>query len=341
MPNLDYPYIIAEVSGNHNGSLEKAKEIVTAASDSGADCVKLQTYTADTMTIPSKRPDFMIQGGPWDGHNLYELYEWAQTPFEWQKPLFEHARSLGLDCISTPFDETAVDLLVSLECPMIKIASFELNDLPLVRYIAETGKPVIMSTGMANLQEIRESVSLLRKYGSGDITLLHCVSGYPTPPSEMNLLAIKSLYDEFGCTIGLSDHSLDNAVAIASIALGAKVIEKHFTLRRSDGGPDSAFSIEPNEMAALVRDCNTAFNALGTGDFDMQPAEAQNVKFRRSIYVVRDIKAGDTFTEENIRRIRPGYGLAPKYFDQIIGKIARRDLKAGDPVTKDMIDVIP
>ena len=340
MLNINYPYIIAEVSGNHNGSLERAKKIITAASESGASCVKLQTYTADTMTIPSKRPDFMIQGGLWDGRNLYELYKWAQTPFEWQKQLFEHARSLGLDCISTPFDETAVDLLVSLECPMIKIASFELNDLPLVRYIAETGKPVLMSTGMANLQEIRESVNILQKYGCGDVTLMHCVSGYPTPPSEMNLLAIKSLYDEFGCTIGLSDHSLDNAVAIASIALGAKVIE-NFTLRRSDGGPDSAFSIEPEEMAALVRDCNTAYAALGNGGFDIQPAETQNVKFRRSIYVVKDIKAGDAFTEDNIRRIRPGYGLAPKYFDQIVGQIAPRDLKIGDPVTEDIITFIP
>ena len=337
MPNLNYPYIIAEVSGNHNGSLERAKDIITAARDSGADCVKLQTYTADTMTIPSTRPDFMIKGGPWDGRNLYELYQWAQTPYEWQEPLFDYARALGLDCISTPFDESAVDLLVELDCPMIKIASFELTDLPLIRYIAETGRPVIMSTGMANLQEISDSVNTLLTHGCRDITLLHCVSGYPTPSNESNLRAIRSLHDEFGCTVGLSDHSLDNAVAIASIALGAKVIEKHMTLRRSDGGPDSAFSMEPDEMAALVRDCHTAFEALGDGGFDLRPAEADNVKFRRSIYVVRDVRAGEAFSEQNIRRIRPGYGLAPRYFNQVIGQIAPRDLQAGEPVTEDLV----
>ncbi|RCK30555.1 pseudaminic acid synthase [Thalassospira lucentensis] len=334
MSTLKRPFIIAEVSGNHNGSIERAKEIISSAATNGASCVKLQTYTADTMTIRSDKPDFQIKGGLWDGRNLYELYEWAQTPYEWQKPLFDHARSLGIECISTPFDETAVDLLVDIGCPKIKIASFEVTDLPLIKYIAETKKPVIMSTGMANKQEISDALELLHKYGNGEVMLLHCVSGYPTPAEQMNLNAIGVLKSEFGCSVGLSDHTLGNQAAIAAVALGAEVIEKHFTLRRADGGPDAAFSMEPEELAALVRDCKTVYDALGNGAFDLVAAEQENVKFRRSIYAVKSIKAGEAFSQDNIRRIRPGFGLEPKYFDLVLGKLALRDFSAGDPLTK-------
>ncbi|MCC4241929.1 pseudaminic acid synthase [Thalassospira povalilytica] len=335
MSTFKKPFIIAEVSGNHNGSIDRAKEIISAAAENGANCVKLQTYTADTMTIRSDKPDFQIKGGLWDGKNLYELYQWAQTPYEWQKPLFDHARGLGIECISTPFDETAVDLLVEIDCPIIKIASFEMTDLPLVKYIAETKRPVIMSTGMANKQEISEAVEILTKYGCGEVTLLHCVSGYPTPTDQMNLSAITTLRQEFGCSVGLSDHTLGNNAAIAAVALGAEVIEKHFTLRRSDGGPDAAFSMEPQELAALVRDCNQIYDALGDGSLQLSAAEQENVKFRRSIYAVKDIKAGEPFSRENIRRIRPGYGLEPKHFDAMLGKTARKDFSVGEPLSQD------
>ncbi len=332
--NLSRPYIIAEISGNHNGSIDRAKELVKLAKENGADCVKIQTYTPDTMTIKSNKDDFLIKGGLWDGYNLWDLYDWAQTPFEWQKELFEYANSIGITMISTPFDESAVDLLESLNCPFYKVASFELTDLPLIKYIAQTKKPIILSTGMANEKEIKEAIDTIIQYGSGDFILLHCVSGYPTPVEEINLDTITLLKKKFKCEIGLSDHTLGNTSAILSIALGAKVIEKHFTFDRSEGGPDAEFSMEPHELKDLSENISLAHKAIGVGSFEMKSAEESNIKFRRSIYVVNDIKKGDVFTKENIRRIRPGYGLEPKDYEKIIGLKAKRDLEEGNPLTK-------
>ena len=332
--NLSRPYIIAEISGNHNGSIDRAKELVKLAKENGADCVKIQTYTPDTMTIKSNKDDFLIKGGLWDGYNLWDLYDWAQTPFEWQKELFEYANSIGITMISTPFDESAVDLLESLSCPFYKVASFELTDLPLIKYIAQTKKPIILSTGMANEKEIKEAIDTIIEYGSGDFILLHCVSGYPTPVEEINLDTITLLKKKFKCEIGLSDHTLGNTSAILSIALGAKVIEKHFTFDRSEGGPDAEFSMEPHELKDLSENISLAHKAIGVGSFEMKSAEESNIKFRRSIYVVNDIKKGDVFTKENIRRIRPGYGLEPKDYEKIIGLKAKRDLEEGNPLTK-------
>ena len=332
--NLSRPYIIAEISGNHNGSIDRAKELVKLAKENGADCVKIQTYTPDTMTIKSNKDDFLIKGGLWDGYNLWDLYDWAQTPFEWQKELFEYANSIGITMISTPFDESAVDLLESLSCPFYKVASFELTDLPLIKYIAQTKKPIILSTGMANEKEIKEAIETIIQYGSGDFILLHCVSGYPTPVEEINLDTITLLKKKFKCDIGLSDHTLGNTSAILSIALGAKVIEKHFTFDRSEGGPDAEFSMEPHELKDLSENISLAHKAIGVGSFEMKSAEESNIKFRRSIYVVNDIKKGDVFTKENIRRIRPGYGLEPKDYEKIIGLKAKRDLEEGNPLTK-------
>ena len=332
--DLSRPYIIAEISGNHNGSIDRAKELIKLAKDNGANCVKIQTYTPDTMTIKSNKDDFLIKGGLWDGYNLWDLYDWAQTPFEWQKELFGYANNIGITMISTPFDESAVDLLESLSCPFYKVASFELTDLPLIKYIAQTKKPIILSTGMANEKEIKEAIDTIIQYGSGDFILLHCVSGYPTPVEEINLDTITLLKKKFKCEIGLSDHTLGNTSAILSIALGAKVIEKHFTFDRSEGGPDAEFSMEPHELKDLSENISLAHKAIGVGSFEMKSAEESNIKFRRSIYVVNDIKKGDIFTKENIRRIRPGYGLEPKDYEKIIGLKAKRDLEEGNPLTK-------
>tara|TARA_B100001559_G_scaffold320464_1_gene332749 strand:- start:1501 stop:2517 length:1017 start_codon:yes stop_codon:yes gene_type:complete len=332
--DLNRPYIIAEISGNHNGSLDRAKELIKLAKENGADCVKIQTYTPDTMTIKSNKDDFLIKGGLWDGYNLWDLYDWAQTPFEWQKELFGYANNIGITMISTPFDESAVDLLESLSCPFYKVASFELTDLPLIKYIAQTKKPIILSTGMANEKEIKEAIDTIIQYGSGDFILLHCVSGYPTPVEEINLDTITLLKKKFKCEIGLSDHTLGNTSAILSIALGAKVIEKHFTFDRSEGGPDAEFSMEPHELKDLSENISLAHKAIGVGSFEMKSAEESNIKFRRSIYVVNEIKKGDVFTKENIRRIRPGYGLEPKDYEKIIGLKAKRDLEEGNPLTK-------
>tara|TARA_B100000575_G_scaffold74372_1_gene57995 strand:+ start:2406 stop:3434 length:1029 start_codon:yes stop_codon:yes gene_type:complete len=333
--NLSRPYIIAEISGNHNGSIDRAKELVKLAKENGADCVKIQTYTPDTMTIKSNKDDFLIKGGLWDGYNLWDLYDWAQTPFEWQKELFEYANSIGITMISTPFDESAVDLLESLNCPFYKVASFELTDLPLIKYIAQTKKPIILSTGMANEKEIKEAIDTIIQYGSGDFILLHCVSGYPTPVEEINLDTIKLLKKKFKCEIGLSDHTLGNTSAILSIALGAKVIEKHFTFDRSEGGPDAEFSMEPHELKDLSENISLAHKAIGVGSFEMKSAEESNIKFRRSIYVVEDIKEGETLTKDNVRRIRPGYGLKPKEYEKLIGSIANKDLDKGNPLKED------
>ncbi len=332
------PYIVAELSANHGGSLDKALAVLEAAKAAGADAVKLQTYTADTITIDHAGPDFRIKGGLWDGRRLYELYEEAHTPWEWHAALFAKGRELGIPVFSTPFDHTAVDFLEQLDPPAYKIASFEMVDLPLVRRLAATGKPTIMSTGMASPDEIAESVEAFRGAGGRDLVLLHCVSGYPTPAEQSNLRRIPLLAAEFDCPIGLSDHTLGVEVAIASVVLGACLIEKHFTLRRADGGPDAAFSLEPDELSALVRGAKAAFLSLGTGTEARSEVEKGSMVFRRSIYVVRDIAAGEKFTSENVRIIRPGYGLAPKFLPEIVGKRARRALTRGTALTWNEID---
>ncbi len=326
------PYIIAELSANHNGDLSRALETIDMAKAMGADAIKLQTYTADTMTIDSEAEDFQIHGGLWDGYNLYRLYQEAHTPYAWHKALFQRAREVGITCFSSPFDESAVDLLEELNAPAYKIASFEVVDLPLIRYVAQTGKPMIISTGMANQEEIAEALATAREAGSGEIVLLHCISGYPTPIEQSNLRTLLDLAERFGVVTGLSDHTLGTTASVAGVALGASVIEKHVIMSRSDGGPDSAFSLEPNELKKLCSESRDAWSALGKAGYDRRPAEEANVKFRRSVYVVRDIKAGEILTEENIRRIRPGFGLAPKYYDELLGKTVKVDLVRGTPL---------
>lgn len=328
------PYLIAEISGNHNGSIDRAKAIISSAAKNGADAVKLQTYTPATITIRSDRPEFRISGGLWDGYTLWDLYEWAHTPFEWHEELFDHAKSCAITCISTPFDETAVELLEGLGAPFYKVASFELTDLPLVRCIAKTGKPMIMSTGMANPAEIASSLETARKYGSGEIVLLHCISSYPAPVDEANILAVPALAREFGCLAGLSDHTMGNVAAVTSVGLGACLIEKHFTLNRSDGGPDAEFSMEPADLAALSRDVRDAWLALGSGRLDRSANEKASMKLRRSIYAVADISRGEAFTPQNIRRIRPGMGMPPDRYDMVVGRKAARDIPAGTPLAE-------
>lgn len=331
------PYIIAELSANHNGKLERALETIEAAKKCGADAVKLQTYTADTMTIDCDRPEFKISGGPWDGYKLYDLYAWAQTPYEWHKAMFDHARALDITVFSTPFDETAVDLLEQLNAPAYKIASFEMIDLPLIRYVASTGKPIIMSTGMASEQEIDEAVTTVREAGCKDLVLLHCISSYPAPMHEANLRQMGELERRFQIIPGLSDHTLGTTAAVAAVALGACVIEKHFTLSRADKGPDSAFSIEPAELQRLCTDAHDAWSALGNVGYDRQEAEAGNTLLRRSIYFVRDLPAGAIITDSDIRRIRPGFGLPPKHFEQVLGKRVTTSVARGTPVSWDQL----
>ncbi len=334
------PFIIAEMSGNHNQSLNRAKEIIKAAAETGAHAVKLQTYTADTMTINHRGGLFDItdKNSLWYGRNLYELYEEAHTPWEWHKPLFEYANQLGMICFSTPFDETAVDFLETLQVPCYKIASFENTDHPLLKKVAQTGKPVIMSTGIANISDIVESVQVLKENGCNQLILLKCTSTYPSTPENTNLSTIPILQEIFPeCIIGLSDHTLGVGASIASVALGARVIEKHFTLNRADGGVDSAFSMEPEEMKSLVIESERAFLALGKVQLTVQKAEEKSKVFKRSIYVVRDVNEGDVFTTENVRVIRPGDGLAPKYYDQILGKKSSRKLTSGTPLKQDSI----
>ncbi|WP_421198035.1 pseudaminic acid synthase [Aeromonas enteropelogenes] len=326
------PYVIAELSANHNGNLERALAIMTAAKEAGASAVKLQTYRPDTITLKSERPEFQIHGGLWDGHSLYDLYEWAHTPWEWHQALFAKGRELGLTVFSSPFDFSAVDLLESLDCPAYKIASFELVDLPLIRYAAQTGKPLIMSTGMANEAEIAAAVEMALKHGNGQLALLHCVSGYPAPAAEYNLRAIPMLRQRFGVQVGLSDHTLGSATAIAATALGATLIEKHFTLARADGGPDCAFSIEPAELAELVASVNTAQAALGVADYQLTPSEQGNRAFRRSLYLVKEIAAGEHLTEAHIKSVRPALGLPPADYDRLLGKRVTRDMGANQPL---------
>lgn len=332
------PYVIAELSANHNGRLETALRIIGEAKKAGADAVKLQTYRPDTITLNCDSDDFKIHGGLWDGYTLYELYREAHTPWEWHKPLFEHARKIGITIFSSPFDTTAVDLLEDLNAPAYKIASFEAVDLPLIRYVASTGKPMIISTGMADAEEIREAIEAAREGGCKELAILHCVSGYPAPASDYNLRTIPDMIERFGLVTGLSDHTLDNTTAITSIALGASIIEKHFTLDRNGGGPDDSFSLEPPELAALCRDTRTAWEALGKVDYGRKSSERGNVKFRRSLYFVKDMKAGDVITEDCVRSVRPGYGLPPKFLEKVIGKKINCEVCENSPVLPDMLD---
>jgi len=323
------PYIIAEISANHNGSLERALASIEAAKRCGADAVKIQTYTADTITIDCDAPDFLIKGGLWDGYKLYDLYKWAQTPYEWHQAMFEQACRCNITLFSTPFDETAVDLLESLNAPAYKIASFEVVDLPLIRYVARTGKPMIVSTGMASESEIDEAVSAARDAGCHDVVLLHCISSYPAPMDQANLRQVPELARRFGVVSGLSDHTLGTTASVAAVALGACVIEKHFTLSRSDKGPDSEFSLEPAELAQLCRDARDAWSATGSVGFHRQKAEDSSKQFRRSIYFVKDLPAGAIVQLGDIRRIRPGMGLVPKHFEELIGRKLRVPVTAG------------
>jgi N-acetylneuraminate synthase len=331
------PYVICELSGNHNGRLDRALEMIDAAADTGADAIKIQTYTPDTLTIDSDRSDFRIEGGLWSGRTLYDLYREAHTPFEWHEAMFARARARNVTLFSTPFDETAADLLEALGAPAYKIASFEAVDLALIAYVARKGKPMIISTGMAGHAEIDDALTTARANGCPGVVLLHCISAYPAPIADANLRTVPLLADTFDCVAGLSDHTPGSAAAIASIALGGAVVEKHFTLARADGGPDAAFSLEPAEFTALVTDCKNAWRALGHAGFDRPPSERASLTFRRSLYVVADIAKGAAFTAENVRSIRPGYGMAPKHLPEVIGRRATRDLKRGEALKPDMI----
>jgi pseudaminic acid synthase len=329
----DYPpYIVAELSANHGGSLSRALATIDAAKQCGADAVKLQTYTADTITLDHDSADFQIEGGPWSGRSLYDLYNEAHTPWEWHAELFARGRARDLPVFSSPFDETAVDLLLSLDAPAYKVASFELVHLPLIDYVARTGKPVIMSTGMASVAEIEEAVSVFKSAGGQELILLHCISGYPTPIDQSNLRRIPALSDRFGVPVGLSDHSIGVEVAIAAVALGACFIEKHFTIDGTDGGPDAAFSIEPAGLQQLVSGTRAAHMALGSSAEARTSIELANRIFRRSIYVVSDIMAGEKITRENVRVIRPGFGLEPRHYSSVLGRSARVALKRGTPL---------
>lgn len=333
------PFVIAEMSGNHNQSLERAFAIIDAVAKSGAHAVKLQTYTPDTMTIQSAGGLFSIddEDSLWKGRILYDLYKEAHTPWEWHAPLFEYAQKKGLIIFSTPFDETAVDFLEELNVDAYKIASFENTDVPLLKKVASTGKPVIMSTGLATLSDLDNAVTVLRNNGCKDLVLLKCTSTYPATPENTNLLTIPHLQQMFNCHVGLSDHTMGIGAAVASVALGARVIEKHFTLNRADGGVDSAFSIEPAELESLVIESERAYFSLGKIQYGIQDVEKKSLRFKRSLYVVKDIQAGETFTSENIRVIRPGDGLAPKYYETILGKTARTSLKKGTPLNWDTL----
>lgn len=324
----DYaPYIIAEMSANHNGNIENAFKIIEQAKRCGADAVKLQTYTADTITLNSRTPEFMIRGTLWDGQSLHELYQKAHMPWDWHKPLFDFAREQGITIFSSPFDFSAVDLLESLNAPAYKIASFEMVDLPLIRYVAQTGKPMIISTGMADADEIAEAVATAKSAGCRELVVLHCVSGYPAPAADYNLRTLPDMAARFDTLVGLSDHTLDNTTAVASVVLGACVIEKHFTLDRNGGGADDSFSLEPDGLQALCRDSKTAWQALGRVHYGLKSSEQGNVQFRRSLYFVKDMQKGDTIDETCIRSVRPGFGIAPKHFDELIGKRLTRNVQ--------------
>ena len=333
------PYTIAEISANHNGSIDNAFKLIAHAKDAGADAVKIQSYTADTITLNSSRPEFRINSGLWEGKTLYQLYEQAHLPWDWHRPLFDYARSLGITIFSSPFDSTAVDLLESLDAPAYKIASFEAIDLPLIKYVASMGKPMIISTGMANEREIEDAVNAATQGGCKDLALLHCVSGYPAPSIDYNLKTIPDLAGRFSLVTGLSDHTIDNTTAIAATALGSCIVEKHFTLDRNGGGPDDSFSLEPRDLRALVQGVRTAWEALGSVNHALKPSELENVQFRRSLYFVQPLKAGDTITRTSVRSVRPGFGLAPKYFEKIVGTKVSIDVDWGTPVTAEALSI--
>ena len=336
---IDYsPYIIAELSANHNGSLDTALKIVEQAKLCGADAIKLQTYKADTITLNSHNEEFMIRGGLWDGQSLYELYEKAHMPWEWHKPLFDYARQLDITIFSSPFDRSAVDLLEDLNAPAYKIASFEAVDLPLIKYVASTGKPMIISTGMADKEEISEAIQAAYDGGCKELAVLHCVSGYPAPAEDYNLRTIQDMAQSFNIPVGLSDHTLDNTTAIASVTLGACIIEKHFTLNRNGGGPDDSFSLEPVDLQHLCQGAKTAWRALGKVDYGRKSSEQGNAQFRRSLYFVKDMKAGDVIDESCIRSVRPGFGLAPKYYEELMGKTVKYNITANSATSMDAIN---
>lgn len=332
------PYIIAEMSANHNGDISRAFEILEMAKRCGADAVKIQTYTQDTLTIDCDKPEFKVEGGLWSGRTLYDLYTEAHMPWEWHKPLFEKAKQLGITIFSSPFDFTAVDLLEELGAPAYKIASFEAIDLPLIEYVAKTGKPMIISTGMANEDEIREAVETAKSAGCKDLIVLHCVSGYPAPASDYNLATIPDMAKRFDVLTGLSDHTIDNTTAITSVALGACLIEKHVTLDRNGGGPDDSFSLEEPDLKQLCDDSKIAWSATGKVNYERKESEKGNLIFRRSLYVVKNIAKGERFTHENIRSIRPGYGLAPKYISAVLGQTAAKDISRGTPLSNELIN---
>lgn len=332
------PYIVAELSANHNGDINTALKLIELAKQNGADAIKIQTYTADTLTMKSDKSDFKIEGGLWGGKTLYELYEWAHTPWDWHESLFKKAKEVGITMFSSPFDHTAVDFLEELNVPAYKIASFELVDLPLIARVAQTGKPMIMSSGMANAVEIREAVDVAKQNGCKELILLHCISGYPAPVEEYNLKTMQDLALRFNLPVGLSDHTLSNITSIAAVSLGAVVIEKHFTLNRQGGGPDDSFSMEPADLANLCESARTAWQALGQVSYSRGVSETQNAIFRRSLYVVKDMQAGEVFSPKNVRSIRPGYGLAPKYYDEIMGKRASQAIEAGTGLAWELVE---
>ena len=333
----DYPpYIIAELSANHNNDINRAYKIMEEAKKAGADAIKLQTYTQDTITMECDSDDFLIKGGLWDGKTLYELYKGAHLPWDWHKPLFAKAKELDITIFSSPFDFTAVDLLETLDAPAYKIASFELVDLPLIARVAKTGKPMIMSTGMANETEIKEAINTARENGCVEFLVLHCVSGYTAPPDQYNLFTLADISKRFDVLSGLSDHTIDNATAIASVALGACLIEKHVTLDRNGGGADDSFSLEPAELTKLCKDTKTAWAALGTVNYERTEAEKGNVKFRRSLYAVKDIAEGAVLSHDNVKSIRPGFGMAPKHLESVIGKKAIKNIKSGTPLMPEL-----
>lgn len=334
--SLGNVYVIAELSANHNGSLEIAKKSIKAAKECGANAIKLQTYTADTITLNCKNDDFMVDGGTlWDGKNLYELYEWASTPWEWHEELFVYAREIGIDIFSSPFDKTAVDFLEQFNPSAYKIASFEITDYELVRYVASKRKPVIISTGIATLEEIEDVIDICKKEGNEDIILLKCTSSYPAPLEDANLNTIVDMKERFGVEIGFSDHTLGSTAPIMAVTLGAKVIEKHFILDKSIGGPDAEFSMEKDDLAFMIKSIREAQKLQGTVDYEMNDKKKKNRKYSRSLYVCKDIKEGEEFTNENIKSVRPGLGLHPKYLNEVLGKKAKKDYKFGDRLEKD------
>jgi N-acetylneuraminate synthase len=331
------PYVIAEMSANHNGDLQKAMRLIETAKSCGANAVKLQTYTPDTITLKSDADDFQIHGGLWDGKTLYELYQEAYMPWEWHKPLFDYAHQLDITIFSSPFDTTAVDLLEDLNAPAYKIASFEAIDIPLIKYVAATHKPMIISTGMANQHEIQEAVDAALSNGCSELALLYCVSGYPAPASDYKLRTLQDMSQRYGCVIGLSDHTLDNITAITSVALGSCIIEKHFTLDRNGGGPDDSFSLEPQDLKSLCDNVKSAWQCLGDVDYSCQSSESANVKFRRSLYFVKDLNVGELITADAVRSVRPGYGLAPKYLTDVIGQRVTTQIVKNSPVHRSVL----